>query len=309
MGCVGTIEQFNAARGLRCSVNPTCNLTDIRYLAPIRRKKSVCVLGGGPAGMEAAKVLAMRGHAVTLYEPGELGGMMNNAAFDPSFKDDITELIKYYKAQMSKLPIEIKREAATADGIIAQDYDAVIVATGSHAVSVKAKGEGSVRVHRTLEFTGNCDMELGKQVIVVGGCFFNTEIAYSLAKKGHEVTITSRRESIIKVGDDNSSPMQQRLMMLNAQLGVKTMTKLDWRGIDGDEAKFRNTETGEDVSIPCDDVILCRGFLSETSLFKELDGKVPELYIAGDATMKSRCVHHPVIGDAIEAGWVIGNRI
>ena len=97
--------------------------------------------------------------------------------------------------------------------------------------------------------------------------------------------------------------------MLNAMNGVQTRLQLDWAGIEGGSAKFRDLSTGEDVLIPCDDVILCRGFTSEGKLFQELYGRVPELYRAGDATMGARCVNHPVIGDAIEAGWVTANRI
>lgn len=309
MGCVGTIDGFNAARGLRCSVNPTCNITDIRYLKPIKKKKRVCIVGGGPAGMEAARVLSLRGHEVTLYEGRKLGGMMNNAAFDPSFKDDISTLIDYFLAQMKKLPVDVQMKQVTAEEIIEKQYDAVVVASGSSQVKTSVRGEGQVRVHRTLDYTADCNMELGERVLVVGGCFFNAEIAYSIAKKGHKVILTTRRSNMFEVGNDNSSPMQQRLMALNAQHGVETKVMLDWIGIEGGNAKFKDIKNNEEFLIPCDDVILCRGFISESKIFKELEGRVPELYKAGDVTMKSRCVNHPVIGDAIEAGWVIGNRI
>lgn len=139
-GCVGTMATFDAAYGLRCSVNPRCNMAGIRDVQPIDRVKRVGIIGGGPAGMEAARLLRERGHEVDLYEKRALGGTMREAAFDQELKGDITRLIEYYAIQMKKLGVNVIENEATPQDIENGTYDAVIVATGAPALPAKCKG-------------------------------------------------------------------------------------------------------------------------------------------------------------------------
>ena len=107
--------------------------------------KRVGIVGGGPAGMEAARLLRERGHEVDLYEKRKLGGTMHEAAFDLELKGDIKRLIDYYAVQMDKLGVNVIREEATAQGVIEKGYDAVIVATGADALPAKCKGSADAR--------------------------------------------------------------------------------------------------------------------------------------------------------------------
>ena len=313
MGCVGTIEKFNAAAGLRCSVNPRCNLTGIREVAPSDRRKKVCIIGGGPAGMEAAKLAVERGHEVTLYEKRKLGGVMHEAAFDLEIKVDMQILIDYYQAQMAKLDLKVIHEEATADKVLAGNYDAVIVATGAIPIKSRVPGSDRPHVYPLVEYAGKRDLELGDTVLVVGGCFPNVEIAYKLAKEGKHVILSTRRGKksfMMELGEDNSSPMQQRLLNLVMQYGVdlrfgKNITEITEHG-----AVLTDIDTKDSYELNCDNVLLCRGYRGGgPALYKELQGKVKQLYKAGDCQIKSRCVEYRTVGDAIHEGWLVANRI
>jgi 2,4-dienoyl-CoA reductase-like NADH-dependent reductase (Old Yellow Enzyme family)/thioredoxin reductase len=312
MGCVGTIEKFNAAVGLRCSVNPRCNLTGIRDAAPLVRKKKVCIIGGGPGGMEAAKLAVERGHTVTLYEKRKLGGMMHEAAFDLDVKGDIQLLINYYDAQMGKLNLEIKNEEATAEKVLTGNYDAVIVAAGAAPIASRVPGTEKTKVYSLVDYAGNRNIELGQTVLVVGGCFPNVEIAYALAKRGKKVILSSRRggdNGLLELGNDNSSPMQQRLMLLCMEYGVDMRLGVDIAEITGDGAVLADISTKEKTEVKCDNVLICRGYRGRPAIYKELLGKVKEMHLVGDAQIRSRCVEPRNIGDAIHEGWIAANRL
>jgi len=312
MGCVGPMERFNGAYGMRCSVNPRCNMAGYREVAPLAKKKRVCIIGGGPAGMEAARLAAVRGHEVTMYEKRRLGGVMNEAAFDKSMKGDIQLLIDYYVTQMRKLPIDIRYEEADSENILKEQYDVVIVAAGAVPIKPGIPGSDNPKVVSLFEYAGLRDMELGQKVLVIGGCFPNVEIAYSLAKKGKDVILSTRRGKkgfMLELGEDNSGPMQQRLLALVMEYGVdirmgKNVTEITEKG-----AVLTDVDTKDSYEIQCDSVVLCRGYRGDGEIYQKLQGKVGELYKIGDCQIKSRCVEYRTIGDAILEGWQVANRI
>lgn len=310
MGCVGRVEEFAHAVGLRCSVNPTCNLTRYRKLIPTDNPKKVCIIGGGPGGMEAALIACKRGHDVTLYEKRKFGGMLNEAAFDPSFKDDLNNLIDYYAAQMEKLPITVKMEEATVAKIKRGKFDIVIDATGSAPVTLaKDKGTDNVKVHTLYDFAQNYEMELGKRVVIVGGCFPNMEMAYSLAKRGHDVTVSSRKAPGT-LGMDQSSPQFQRLSILTGMNGVKQIAEHRFVKATDEGALIEDMKTGEQETIPCDDIIVCRGFNGSKKLYEKLVEALPDtdIYRVGDCKT-IRCNDHTTVGDAIDNAWSVAAHI
>ncbi|MBE6121641.1 MAG: hypothetical protein E7190_02850 [Erysipelotrichaceae bacterium] len=314
MGCVGTIEGFNAAIGLRCSVNPLCNTSNFRKVEPAETKKNICIIGGGPAGMEAARLAAKRGHTVTLYEKRKLGGTMHEACFDHELKGDIQILIDYYAAQMKKPGITVIEEEADAEKVLAGNYDAVIVATGAVPVIAKIQGMDLPNVHSIHEYCQSPEeIEVGEKVVICGGCFMNLEVAQSLLRAGKKVTVTSRRGGgmmgVMEIGNDNSSPQQQRLMILNAQKGISYKLGKDIASFSENGIALRDLRTKQEEFLECDTVLVCRGYTGAPKIYDELLGKVNEVYKIGDCTMALRCNEKRNIGDAILEGWQIANRI
>jgi 2,4-dienoyl-CoA reductase-like NADH-dependent reductase (Old Yellow Enzyme family)/thioredoxin reductase len=317
MGCVGTVKSFDTAVGLRCSVNPLCNMAGLRDIKPIDRVKRVCVIGGGPGGMEAARLLRVRGHEVDLYEKRKLGGTMHEAAFDRSFKHDIIRLIDYYKIQMDKLGVNVIEEEASAEKVIAGGYDAVIVATGAKALPATVRGakEHPGKVMSIYDYArSGGTAELGDTVLIVGGCFMNLEIAYSLLRKGKKVIVSSRRGrkyGMVELGDDNSSPQQQRLKILLEEFGDRIGFRFGRSifEVTDDGATLLRVLDRKQEHVDCDNVLLCRGYTGRPAIFNELRGKVPEIHLIGDAAMKLRCNEKRVIGDAITDAWGIANNI
>lgn len=314
MGCVGPMATFNAAYGMRCSVNPLCNMTGYRKVEPAEHKKRVAVVGGGPAGMEAARVATLRGHDVTIYEKRKLGGVMNEAAFDLELKGDVQRLIDYYRIQMSKLGVAVRYEEATEDELLAQGYDAIVVATGAEPIGSRIPGSDDPKVIPLFEYAGLRDTSmLGDRVLIVGSCFPNVEMAHALAKQGKKVVLSTRKGKksfLMELGQDNSGPMQSRLLSLIMDEGIELRMGKDLKQVTPTGAVLADIDTRETVEVPCDNIILCRGYRGRgPRLYDSLRDKMDEVYKAGDCRIKSRCVEPRTIGDAILEGWQVGNRI
>jgi len=177
----------------RCALNPETMQSEKYRLEKAKKIKNIAVIGGGIGGMEAAIVLAKRGHKVTLYEKsGELGGVFIAAAA-PSFKEKDRALIAWYKRELSKQPVTVKLNTEIKD-ISSLEADEVIIATGASAKRIPVKGaENAIEA---------CDYLLGKKdvgekVTVIGGGLTGCEIAYDLYLKGKKPTIVEMQDDLI----------------------------------------------------------------------------------------------------------------
>jgi 2-enoate reductase len=193
-GCLGRIFQ---GLDISCAVNPACGREKSYAIQPAEKQKKVLVVGGGLGGMEAARVCALRGHTVELFEKtGALGGVFVAAA-SPDFKDEDKKLLAWYKRQMEQLPITVKlNREATAETVKQGGYDEVFVATGARERRLDIPGFDSEHVTYALNTFLAGEVE-GQDVIVVGGGLTGCEIAYMLARQGKKVTIVEMTETIL----------------------------------------------------------------------------------------------------------------
>ena len=194
----------DASHIARCALDPRVMQSDKYKLEPAKNIKKVAVIGGGIGGMEAAIVLAKRGHSVTLYEKTDKLGGVFIAAAAPSFKEKDKALIAWYIRELSKYPITVNLNTEVKN-IAELDADEVIVATGATPKRVPVKG-----VEHTVEA---CEYLLGEKtvgdrVVIVGGGLTGCEIAYDLYLQGKKPTIVEMQHDLIvsaKVPFPNSS--------------------------------------------------------------------------------------------------------
>ena len=177
----------------RCALNPETMQSKKYYVAPAKKKKNIAVIGGGIGGMEAAILLAKRGHKVTLYEKsGELGGVFI-AASAPEFKEKDKALIAWYIRELKKHPIDIKLNTEISD-LKVLNADEIVVATGAKAKNIPVKG-AETAIEAVDYLLGN--KEVGETVVVIGGGLTGCEIAYDLYLKGKKPIIVEMQDDLI----------------------------------------------------------------------------------------------------------------
>jgi len=283
---------------LKCAVNPALGREGEFRITRVNRPKKVAVVGGGPSGMEAARVAALRGHEVTLFERKELGGMLIPASV-PEFKTDIRRLIKYFSTQVEKAGVNLVKSEATSQTIKNGKFDVVIVATGATPWLPDVPGIDKPSVIGVLDVLGGT--QTGKSVIVVGGGMIASDVVLFLAEQGKRVTITTRGDMI---GQELSMMMPTFLKRLfkqdvNIRTGVHLAEVTDSGIVLADRLGMKSEIKG-------DNVVIASGLTPNRKLFDEL-AQVPELdevYAVGD------CVEPRTIFDAIhEAHAVAFNSI
>jgi len=219
-GCRGRDRAKYLAVG--CVLNPRAGKEmEEPEITPSKISKNILVVGGGPGGMEAARVAALRGHRVTLIEEKkELGGQLRIAARPPGRREFHT-LIEWYRVQMKKLGLKsLLGLKATPDMIRNLNPDAVILATGSRPLFPKIEGL------RQIKWTHASDilekrMRAGRKIVIIGGGGVGLETADFLASRGKKVTVI---EQFAEVGQDLEGSTKKILMGRLAKNGIKIIT-------------------------------------------------------------------------------------
>lgn len=290
-GCMGRIQEYSA---LNCAVNPqACRERDMAY-QPICRPKKVLIVGGGVAGCEAARVLAIRGHEPHLFEAGsQLGGNLIPGGA-PDFKEDDHALAAWYGRELERLSVPVTlNHKVTAAEVLAGDYDAVIVATGS-TPKVFSLGDDA-KVHTAADVL-NGKVTCGDRVTIVGGGLVGCETALWLAKQGKQVTIVEALDKLLAVNGPLCHANSEMLEALIPYNNIQVVTSAKVQHFENGVLTAQTPE-GE-CRLEADDVILCVGYKEEDSLYKELEFAVPELYCLGDARKVANIMY--AIWDAFE---------
>lgn len=278
-GCLGRAFE---GKILSCAVNPAAGRERLFALQPALKAGKILIAGGGIAGMEVARVATLRGHKVKLYEKtGALGGHVVPGS-KPDFKLDDKRLLEWYIRQMKELNVDVRMNTeVTAQTVADEKPDAVVVATGSSDIVLKVPGIGRPGVVNATDVL-NGDQKTGREVVVIGGGLVGCETALWLAQAGKDVTVVEMLDDILLSG--SPVPHMNRIMLIDLlkQAKVKVIVKHSLLEV-GDknvtliDRSFRRSE------LPCDTVITAVGYRPDTALFDELNGKVENLYVVGDA--------------------------
>ena len=283
---------FNRAHSMRlmsCAVNPQCNREKEAAFCKAEHTKSCLVIGGGPAGMEAARVLALRGHTVTLVEKEkQLGGMYRWASV-PEFKDDGKLLISWYEHQMERLKVQVELNS----DVQAQDprieaADVVICATGSHAFLPPIKGiEYGVTAVDVLKGA----VTAKKEATIIGGGLVGCELAIWLSQHGKSVRIIEMADTLMSTGAPADMNKQMILELLeHHQVEIRLQTKL--QEIREHEIVVETQGAIQELASDC--TILALGYRSNRSLYDQILLKAKDIYNIGDSS-------HPK--DIMEGIW------
>jgi 2,4-dienoyl-CoA reductase-like NADH-dependent reductase (Old Yellow Enzyme family)/thioredoxin reductase len=286
-----------------CTVNMGMG-KELEYkLEPPSRKKKVMVIGGGPAGAEAACTLAERGHEVSLYEKSDkLGGQW---AILSSFLPEEGRLIKYQAHRLKKFGVKVHmNRAVTAQMVRDIKPDAVVVATGSISATLDVPGIDNRNVVQANDvLTGK--VETGQKVVVVGGRGLGCDVALFLAEKGKDVSIITRS----KVGRDMLHNLKQTMLefLVKARVHMYEFTVPDSITEKGLNCWFNSGDSKERDDLffflPADTVVLAVGVSSDYALGEEITGIIPETYLIGDCSGKR------TVFDAMHDGSDIGSKI
>lgn len=289
-GCMGRV----ASAPISCAVNPACGREEVYKLTPALKKKRLLVVGGGVAGMEAAKVLAERGHEVVLCEKSnELGGNLIPGGA-PDFKKYDLQLVKWYEHQLELLGIEVKMncEVTTAD-ISTYNVDEVIIATGSAPI-VPNFGCDKRVVSANDILVGKASA--GENVLIIGGGLVGCETGLWLAQKGANVTIVEMSNDIL--GGPHGLPHMNRFMLDDLLAVHKVDIRTNTMVASVDDNKVTVSDPSGTKDFYADTVISAIGYRENAKLYKSLDNLDIPVYNIGD----SRKVHNIMyaIWDAYE---------
>ena len=276
--CDECISRLFFNEDIACSVNAALGKEEEYRIEKAKVRKRVLVVGGGPAGMEAARVSALRGHEVILYEKSKrLGGQLNLAAVPPH-KEEIKNVTTYLETQIRKLGVKIiLGEEVTLQLVEEIKPDVVCIATGSIPIvpeNMIVKGDNIATAQDVLSGVAS----VGEKVVVVGGGMVGAETAEFLAERGKKVTIL---EMLGRIGADMVPMVITLLYRRLKELGVVMLTNAKVERITRNSVVYE--KDGKKQTVEADSVVLAVGSKSNRSLMEALKDKVPELYAIGDA--------------------------
>ncbi|MCK4793302.1 MAG: FAD-dependent oxidoreductase [Desulfobacteraceae bacterium] len=283
-GCLRTQLTYEP---MTCVINPAVGREKEMVITPAAKQKKVLVIGGGPGGLEAARVSALRGHKVMLWEKAsKLGGQINLAAIPP-MKQELSKWIIYLSTQVKKAQVKVElNKEATPELIEKEKPDVVIVATGGKPLTPAIPGvEGKKVVTANEVLEGKLAISRGK-VLIIGGGMAGCEIADMLADTGYNQTTGSVPVTIVEMlADIGLDVIPQTRMLLLPRLrekGVEVITSATVREFLEDGVII--IKDGQEETIRgMDFIILACGTESVDELSAKIKDKVPEVYVIGDA--------------------------
>ncbi|GAX60725.1 NADH:flavin oxidoreductase [Candidatus Scalindua japonica] len=333
-GCFDSLLNF---KSVSCLYNVRAGKESKSKVRKAKKRKKVMVIGGGPGGMEAARIAALRGHDVHLFEKTDtLGGQLKYAYIPPG-REEIENVVTFLANQIRKLDVNIelstKVDTKTINNL---KPDVVVVATGGSPLIPKISGVKEKNVVVAEDVFDN-KVKVGEDVVIIGGGTIGCEIALHTAKMGAmepevacfllknrvingeeavELTSKGKRNITIlemknKIGGRFGISTRWVILKQVEDAGIKSITGIKVKNIstkskqkkEKDKVCVTFEQESKDTKIFADTVIIAAGYKSNQDITKKLNGKIDELYKIGD------CVEVRTALEAIHEGFEVGLKI
>jgi len=285
-GNEGCITRFYEGKSIRCELNPACGRERAYRLSRTGDRKKISVIGGGIAGMEAARVADLLGHVVTLYEKTDsLGGHLIEGGA-PDFKEKTSQYVEWMKRQLAKSGVTVMLNTeVSAEDVSKSDADAVIVAIGSDYAVPQVKGIENAVCAKDAILSG---IE-GNSVAVIGGGLIGSETALTLAEQGKAVTIIEMLGDIATTHENNArAGLLDRLGKANVRICVNSKAV---------EIEPSAVVCEDGLRVECDAVVNAAGLVARADKAMEFAYIDKTMYIIGD------CDEARKIYDATHEAW------
>lgn len=281
IGCNACLGQLFSGKEVTCTVNPSAGKGVAGQVNKVLVAKHIIVVGGGVAGMMAARTAALRGHQVDLYEAKDkLGGHLVSAGAEAD-KKEIAELNQWFQRELDLLGISVHLNTKLeADDIRKMNPDAVILGVGSKPIVPPFDGVDSAKVSTAVDVLTGVK-KVGQHVVIIGGGQVGCELADGLLKQQKDVTIVEALPNILASGAPVPLPNQDYLRDSLSAENAKIMTSTKLVAINDQGALIEKSD-GSQETLPADSVVLAIGFKPLPSMRSQLMGNGFDIFEIGD---------------------------
>jgi 2,4-dienoyl-CoA reductase-like NADH-dependent reductase (Old Yellow Enzyme family)/thioredoxin reductase len=297
--CAGSLM---SSQPLRCAINATIGEVDPVTIVPAATARRILVIGGGPAGMEAAHIAARRGHDVTLVDRGQqLGGQLPLCSATPH-KHELSRLTHYLTTQIAGQGVAVRLGAdANVNELLAElRPDAVIVATGVSPTRLPLPGMDSATVLTAWDVLADA-APVGSRAVIVGGGAVGVETALFLAHLGITVTVV---ELLEKIANGESPTIVPFIQAQLAHFHVRVLTQHRVVALEAAGLSVA-TPDGSMMTIECDTVVLATGTRRNPTFVEDIQGQGLECHVVGDCAEAGT----GTLAGAIHDGFWAGMRV